>query len=286
MQKGSFNHSEYEELLRLKNEINEKIRDYNQNASEEELEKIKKIKDKFANTYISQKFNQIPEDMDDKQLHKHNRYYNYLNNILSIFQKDVDIDPGRLLGLTDGIFGMVMTLLIFGMALPEMELLSSGDFYNFIVSSIPTIGVTLVSFVLLASFWIYHHEFIKINNLNVPYLWLNMFFLASISFIPFTTSVVGNYSQFFLANVVFGLNIFLTNLFFMLMFVYADKMHFLEDKLSREEKKYTYNTFLIIMGLTVVINLLDFNFSRNFIYLFFLVPVISTIRDIMFRMKT
>lgn len=72
----------------------------------------------------------------------------------------------------------------------------------------------------------------------------------------------------------------------MLMFVYADKMHFLEDKLSREEKKYTYNTFLIIMGLTVVINLLDFNFSRNFIYLFFLVPVISTIRDIMFRMKT
>jgi uncharacterized membrane protein len=113
-----------------------------------------------------------------------------------------------------------------------------------------------------------------------------MFFLASISFIPFTTSVVGNYSQFFLANVVFGLNIFLTNLFFMLMFVYADKMHFLEDKLSREEKKYTYNTFLIIMGLTVVINLLDFNFSRNFIYLFFLVPVISTIRDIMFRMKT
>lgn len=99
------------------------------------LKKIKKIKDKFANTHISQKFNQIPEDMDDKQLHKHNRYYNYLNNILSIFQKDVDIDPGRLLGLTDGIFGMVMTLLIFGMALPEMELLSSGDFYNFLVNS-------------------------------------------------------------------------------------------------------------------------------------------------------
>ncbi len=271
----------------MREEIHEKIESYNHNATPEELERIKKIKQKVINNHhFSEKFNKSPENMNKKQLNKHNKYYNYLNNILSIFQKNVDIDPGRLIGLTDGIFGMVMTLLIFGMALPEMELLSSGDFYNFIVSSIPTIGVTLVSFVLLASFWIYHHEFIKINNLNVPYLWLNMFFLASISFIPFTTSVVGNYSQFFLANVVFGLNIFLTNLFFMLMFVYADKMHFLEDKLSREEKKYTYNTFLIIMGLTVVINLLDFNFSRNFIYLFFLVPVISTIRDIMFRMKT
>ena len=236
--------------------------------------------------HISQKFNQNPDDMDEKSLNKHNKYYRYLNNILSIFQKNVDIDPGRLLGLTDGIFGMVMTLLIFGMALPEMQLLSSGDFYNFLVSSLPSIGLTLVSFVLLASFWIYNHEFIKVNNLNVPYLWLNMFFLASISFLPFTTSIVGNYSQFFLANVVFELNVFLTNLFFMLMFIYADKMHFLEDKISAEERKYAHNTFLIIMGLTVIINLLDFNISRNFIYLFLLVPVISTIRDIMFRMKT
>lgn len=33
-------------------------------------------------------------------------------------ESDIDIDPGRLMGLTDGIFGMVMTLLVFGIALP------------------------------------------------------------------------------------------------------------------------------------------------------------------------
>ena len=202
------------------------------------------------------------------------------------FEENVNIDPGRLLGLTDGIFGMVMTLLVFGMALPEIELLTYGDFLGFIQSIAPTFGVTLVSFILVSSFWVYHHEFIKVKNLNIPYLWINIFYLACISFIPFTTSIIGSYSQFFLAEVLFGINILLTILFFLLMFRYAYNKGFLENKPSKEEKKYIYNTFFIIMALTVVVNLLDFNVSCNFIYLFFLVPVISTLRDINFRMHS
>jgi len=202
------------------------------------------------------------------------------------FESDVDIDPGRLLGLSDGIFGMVMTLLVFGMALPEIEFLTYGDFIGFIYSIAPTFGVTVVSFILVSSFWIYHHEFVKINNLNIPYLWLNIFYLASISFIPFSTTVIGVYSKFFLAEVIFGINIMVTIFLFLLMFRYAYNRGFLENKPSKGEKKYIYNTFFIIMGLTVCVNLLDFKVSSNFIYLFLLVPVISTLRDINFRMNS
>ena len=202
------------------------------------------------------------------------------------FESDVDIDPGRLLGLSDGIFGMVMTLLVFGMALPEIEFLTYGDFIGFIYSIAPTFGVTVVSFILVSSFWIYHHEFVKINNLNIPYLWLNILYLASISFIPFSTTVIGVYSKFFLAEVIFGINIMVTIFLFLLMFRYAYNRGFLENKPSKDEKKYIYNTFFIIMGLTVCVNLLDFKVSSNFIYLFLLVPVISTLRDINFRMNS
>ena len=55
-----------------------------------------------------------------------------------------------------------MTLLI-DMVLPEIWILSEGDFIAFIHSLIPSIGFTLVSFILIASFWIYHHEFIKMQ---------------------------------------------------------------------------------------------------------------------------
>ena len=145
--------------------------------------------------------------------------------------------------------------------------------------------LTIVSFILLASFWIYHHEFIKIRSLNLLYLWANIFYLASLTFIPFTTSLIGNYSHFFLSNVIFGLNILLTIIFFLIMFYYAAKRGFLDEVAIKKDKKYVYHTLFIIMGFTVVINLLDFFINKNFIYLYLLVPVISTIRDVHYKLK-
>ena len=81
------------------------------------------------------------------------------------------------MGLTDGIFGMVMTLLVFAIALPDLHIVNYNNFIAFISTLAPTIGVTIVSFVLISSFWIYHHEFIKIKRMDIPYLWLNIFFL-------------------------------------------------------------------------------------------------------------
>ena len=221
---------------------------------------------------------------EKKHLRKVNRRLSYYERFKLAFESDVDIDPGRLMGLTDGIFGMVMTLLVFGIALPELQIASYSDFISFITTLTPTIGVTIVSFVLISSFWIYHHEFIKIKRLNIPYLWINILFLICISFMPFTTSLIGNYSHFFLSEALFGLNIFLTIVFFLLMYYYADSRRFFEEMPSKSEKRHIINTLLIIMGLTVVVNLLDFHVSSNFIYLFLLVPVISTLRDIHYRM--
>ena len=112
-----------------------------------------------------------------------------------------------------------------------------------------------------------------------------MAYLACISVIPFTTSMIGLYSKFFMAELLFGINLFLTILFFLIMYLYAYNRGFLENKPSKSEKQYVINTFIIIMGLTMLVNLLDYNLSEDFIYLFLLVPVISTIRDIRFKMK-
>ena len=264
------------EFKDLKGELSDDLWNLTDDLDDETLQKINDLKEdiqeKYSNTVVEEK-------LDDIKM-------SYYEKLKRSFERDIDVDPGRLLGLTDGIFGMVMTLLVFGIALPEVVISSSADFASFLQSITPTIGITLVSFILVSSFWLYHHEFMKITNLNIPYLWLSIFYLASISFIPFSTSVVGNYSQFFLANAVLGINILLTIIFFLLMFRYASNRGFLENKPSDSEKKYIYNTFYIIMGLTILINLLDFNISNNFIYLYFLVPVISTLRDINFKMDS
>ena len=258
-------------------------------------EKIEFIKENNDDEETVKNFEDLTSFINDSKIRDKRkiREYNRIDKKLSYYQRfklglesDVDIDPGRLMGLTDGIFGMVMTLLVFGIALPELQIANYSDFISFMSTLAPTIGVTIISFVLISSFWIYHHEFIKIKRLNIPYLWINILFLICISFIPFTTSLIGNYSHFFLSEAIFGLNIFLTIVFFLIMYHYADSRMFLEKMPSKEEKRYIVHTFLLIMALTVIVNLLDFTVSGNFIYLFLLVPVISTIRDIEFKIKS
>ena len=261
----------------LKNFINDEVSLIAGEFDTEDIEKIKNLTDDLKKKYSNTP--SFEEKIDDAKTSFYQRFK-------QSFERNIDIDPGRLMGLTDGIFGMVMTLLVFGMALPEAQLLTVGDFSAFLISIAPTFGFTIVSFILVSSFWIYHHEFIKINSLNMPYLWINILYLACISFIPFTTSLIGTYSRFFLAEVVFGINILLTILFFLIIYSYAYKKGFLENNPSKSENKYVFNTLLLIMGLTVIVNLLDFNVSSNFIYLFLLVPVISTLRDINFRMSS
>lgn len=244
---------------------------------EEDVEKIRKfraeLREKYSNNpAVGKKVDSVRDG--------------FFQEFKQSFERKIDIDPGRLLGLTDGIFGMVMTLLVFSLALPGARLLTEGDFLTFLESIAHSFGLTIVSFILVSSFWVYHHEFIRINSLNMPYLWINMFFLACISFIPFTTSMIGIYSKFFLAEVLFGINIFMTILFFIIMYLYAYKRGFLENNPSKSEKRYVITTFIILMGLTVAVNLLDYYSSEDFIYLFLLVPVISTLRDIHFKMKS
>ncbi len=210
---------------------------------------------------------------------------NFMNRIRNAFERDVSIDPGRLLCLSDGIFGMVMTLLVFGIAIPELSVYTYDNFLATFLSLLPTIGVTIVSFVIISSFWIYHHEYVKIKNLNILYLWLNILFLICISFIPFTTSLIGTYAEFFASEVVFGINILLAIIAFLLMYIYANKKDFMEVKPTKKEKNHVLLTLGSIMGLTIIVNILDFNVSSNFIYLFLLIPVVSTILDTGYHYK-
>ena len=268
---------QYRDYVTLRNYFSSELSEIVEELDDEDVEKIRNFRTHFNEKYsdhpiVGKKVDNIKND--------------FFHNFKQSFESNIDIDPSRLQGLTDGIFGMVMTLLIFGLALPASQLVTEGDFVTFLQSIAHTFGLTIISFVLVSSFWIYHHEFIKINSLNIPYLWMNIFFLACISTIPFTTSMIGAYSRFFLAEVIFGLNIFFTNLSFLIMYVYAYNRGFLENHPSKNEKRYVLNTFILIMALTVIVNLLDYNLSEDFMYLFLLVPVISTLRDINFKMKS
>lgn len=277
----------YNELESLRSEINSKIGNIEESGDEKTLEKLDKFRDKHSDFFESLNDDDIDSNEVDDQIKSMTRFNSLLDSyerLKANLEKEINIDPSRLMGLTDGIFGMCMTLLVFGLALPETELVNESVYVSFLNSIIPNVGAVLVSFILLSCFWIYHHQFIKLRGLNTPYLWVNVLYLASISFIPFSTLIISSYGEYFVSEVIFGFNILMTILFFLLMYYYAYKRGFLENEVSSHENRYVRNTLILIICLTIIVNLGDYFINPNFMYLYLLVPVISTIRDISYKL--
>lgn len=192
----------------------------------------------------------------------------------------LDLEPDRLMALIDGIFAIAITLLVLGIELPaEVRFGNYIALEHFLISVVPQLGLYVVSFILLSSFWVQHHIFIRVKKVTVPFLWLNILYLLVIVLIPFTTSVVGNYSQFFDAELTFGINIFLSLLIFFIIYYYACHTGIIEDKLL-EAKKHTYITIIYLLILTITIGILAYLVSPTAIYLYLLLPLLSIIRDI------
>ena len=131
---------------------------------EEDLERVRAFRDEFKEKYLT-------KPTVEKKVDKIEN--GFFQDFMQTFDSNIDIDPGRLISLTDGIFGMVMTLLVFSMALPGAELLTETDLMTFLQANSHTFGLTIVSFILVSSFWVYHHEFLKINSLNMLHLWMH-----------------------------------------------------------------------------------------------------------------
>ena len=65
-----------------------------------------------------------------------------------------------------------------------------------------------ISFVVLAIFWIAHHVlFHYIRHVDRRLLWMNMAFLLLVTFVPFSTDLLGDHGHLTLPVFVYGLNL-------------------------------------------------------------------------------
>lgn len=117
----------------------------------------------------------------------------------------------RLAALSDGIFGVAMTLLLVELRVPARELIhSDGDLLQAFVSLLPQLLVYLMSFVTLGIFWMGQQTQLNhIERSNRRLTWIHLAFLFSVTIMPFSTRLLAEFIQFRSALVAYWLNIFL-----------------------------------------------------------------------------
>jgi uncharacterized membrane protein len=99
----------------------------------------------------------------------------------------------RLMGFSDGVFAIAITLLVLNLELPP----STGSAtvgVSQLLEIYPDIVSFVVSFLVIGNYWTGHHDiFGYVDRYDTKLLWLNIIFLMFIAFIPFSTSVLGDH---------------------------------------------------------------------------------------------
>ena len=102
----------------------------------------------------------------------------------------------RIVNFSDGVFAIVITLLVLDIRVPEIPAdLVSQELPSRVFALEPKFLSYVISFLVIAIYWQAHHRvFRPIRRYDSTLLWLNFLFLMAISFLPFPTSLLGEYS--------------------------------------------------------------------------------------------
>ncbi len=105
------------------------------------------------------------------------------------------LDLERLVFFSDAVMAIAITLLAIDIRLPEAARESAGSLTPWIVALWPKVIGFLVSFWVIALYWLAHNRcFRYIQGYDRRLVYLNFLFLMFVAFLPFPTSVLFNFS--------------------------------------------------------------------------------------------
>jgi uncharacterized membrane protein len=117
----------------------------------------------------------------------------------------------RLAALSDGIFAFAMTLLVLDLHTPASEAIhSEHELWRALVALAPQLIVWVMSLLTLGIFWVGQQT--QLNHLERSHrslAWIHLVFLFTVTLVPFSTRLLGQFSGYRLALVIYWLNIVL-----------------------------------------------------------------------------
>jgi uncharacterized membrane protein len=142
----------------------------------------------------------------------------------------------RLSALSDGVFAVVMTLLVLDLRTPAAEgIRTEADLAHALLALAPRLGVYLMSFLTLGIFWVGQQT--QLSNLaraNRDLAWLHITFLFTVTLVPFSTSLMAEFITYRTALLLYWGNILLLGVAVLAMWRYARFAGLVRDEASIE----------------------------------------------------
>ncbi len=178
------------------------------------------------------------------------------------------MNHSRLDQLSDGIFAIVMTILVFEIKTPVVwGPIDNAGLWIQIQHLFPLFLTYFLSFALLFTYWRAHHFFISVyaKTLDSKLVNINALFFMLISLIPFSASVLGEFGKNELSIIIFGTHIILIGLtlYWMRRYVLFSEHIKNPEITKREIRGSTIRTIVPVVFAMIAIPLSFFNIKLS-----------------------
>ncbi len=136
-------------------------------------------------------------------------------------------EKSRLQSLSDGVFSIVMTLLVLELISNDViGANSSSELHRALLGLWPKALSYVISFAVAGVFWVAQHADVHhLTHTDNRYLWISIFFLFWISLLPFSAALLGEHHQYAVSAIIYGFNMLLATLTLHIGWRYAVSGH-------------------------------------------------------------
>ena len=165
------------------------------------------------------------------------------------YERD-EVEFGRVLAFSDGLFAIAMTLLVVGITVPTVPERELGDALR---ERRPEILSFFISFAVVGYYWLAHHRlFAQLGRMTRRIMGLNLVYLGAIAFIPFPTALVGAYEDEPVAVIMYAIALAVASLIESVMFWVARRDGALRVEIPDDVFRYGMVASLLPVGVFAI----------------------------------
>ncbi|HEX6655247.1 MAG TPA: TMEM175 family protein [Candidatus Limnocylindria bacterium] len=157
----------------------------------------------------------------------------------------------RIAALSDGVFAIAMTLIVLEIRVPELSAgATDGDLWNALISLGPRFVTYLLSFLTLGIFW--SGQQTELNHMaraDRDLSWIHIGFLAFVSLMPFTTSLLAENIELRLALLIYWANIAVLGFVLLIGWIYAKRAGLLKEEAGPDVDRAVRRRILVAQAL-------------------------------------
>jgi uncharacterized membrane protein len=158
---------------------------------------------------------------------------------------------------SDGVFAIILTILIFGLSAPQVADHSSLSQYAAAMAPlIPKFVSFALTFVMMCIHWVSHHNFFRyLQRVTIGLVWLNNLLLLWLCLLPFPTALFGDHPTDQFPVLLYGVNSLLVALTFYALRSYANTAKlFHEHEIAKAQGPRRSLPAISLYGLSILLS--------------------------------